>query len=934
MKNCPKCKTEYPDDKMFCKICGVKLISAKETDPKFTAKKMVLEERIKIDPLNISLLNELAELLIENNLYDEAILILYKILAIEDNNLKAQRYLFHCLNAKGKTKEAAEIGYKLVDLFPDNSDLILEVALLAMGEEDHNRALDYFDRIIKIDPNKKNTWKYKATLLSKIGDKSSALDTWSTVYKIDSHDTEAKLYLGVEAAKNGEYSKAKELIESVVKGSKEITQNQFVGLVYLAKSFLNLSPDADNIPDLYAKIFEVNQPDWLDDDQKLVLADIAFALGKKALDKEDYNTALSYFENVGEFGNIKMGKRGCALTYYKMSEGYYNKADLQNAEYYIGESLKHDPTNPEVKEKYSEIIKKIKAGKSKKLRKNIIAFSITALLIIAGYFAITLYLSQKDTSDWEDAKKENTVAAYQKYLNLYPNGKYNSEAYNAQDESLWYESIKSNTVEDYEHYIAKYPNGKHILQAIDKWEDALWVYSKNTNDYRNYIAQYPGGKYINQINSLVNNLDISSNVNLVTPNKLKDISNNNGSNILTNLKSVGFNSGNINNGADLGTGNANKYLYQPNTLGLTCNSPFSMICWVKLNSEITSGNYTFLSIAYGNSGICVDYYLSYAYNGGTRQIFISRDRVGIISNGVSYKVTMGTSNWYQLALTYDGSSLDAYVNGSSIGRVSASGIGNASGSTGFSIGNRIYNGTNYSSANIQDVSVFSRVLSITEMSNCYNTTIKEKPSYLTRKNNSNIGANISDESSNIISSTISHESRPEGTNSLNIALNKPCYISTNGAEKSQDAEFRPQFTDNGNFFGGSKNKLKETGTNSYLSYVLTDGNVESFNGWVNREYNRLMQLNVTINLQDEYDITSIRYNVGKCMRSNTWNADKMITPIGSISTKPGYGNWTEIKGKMTTSKLKITFEKTRVSWETDWLMIGEIEVYGTKVQKR
>jgi hypothetical protein len=220
------------------------------------------------------------------------------------------------------------------------------------------------------------------------------------------------------------------------------------------------------------------------------------------------------------------------------------------------------------------------------------------------------------------------------------------------------------------------------------------------------------------------------------------------------------------------------------------------------------------------------------------------------------------------------------------------------------------------------------------MSNCYNTTIKEKPSYLTRKNNSNIGANISDESSNIISSTISHESRPEGTNSLNIALNKPCYISTNGAEKSQDAEFRPQFTDNGNFFGGSKNKLKETGTNSYLSYVLTDGNVESFNGWVNREYNRLMQLNVTINLQDEYDITSIRYNVGKCMRSNTWNADKMITPIGSISTKPGYGNWTEIKGKMTTSKLKITFEKTRVSWETDWLMIGEIEVYGTKVQKR
>jgi hypothetical protein len=70
------------------------------------------------------------------------------------------------------------------------------------------------------------------------------------------------------------------------------------------------------------------------------------------------------------------------------------------------------------------------------------------------------------------------------------------------------------------------------------------------------------------------------------------------------------------------------------------------------------------------------------------------------------------------------------------------------------------------------------------------------------------------------------------------------------------------------------------------------------------------------------------------MRSTTWNADKMITPIGKIATKPGYENWTEIKGNIITSKLKITFEKTRLSWETDWLMIGEIQVYGNKIQKR
>jgi len=76
-----------------------------------------------------------------------------------------------------------------------------------------------------------------------------------------------------------------------------------------------------------------------------------------------------------------------------MSEGYYNKADLQNAEYIMvrASSRSYDP---EVKEKYSEIIKKIKLVRVE-TEKKYIAFSITALLIIAGYFAITYIFSER-----------------------------------------------------------------------------------------------------------------------------------------------------------------------------------------------------------------------------------------------------------------------------------------------------------------------------------------------------------------------------------------------------------------------------------------------------------------------------------------------------------------------------------------------------------
>ena len=32
MKTCPKCKTEYPDDKMFCKTCGLELVKSTSSD--------------------------------------------------------------------------------------------------------------------------------------------------------------------------------------------------------------------------------------------------------------------------------------------------------------------------------------------------------------------------------------------------------------------------------------------------------------------------------------------------------------------------------------------------------------------------------------------------------------------------------------------------------------------------------------------------------------------------------------------------------------------------------------------------------------------------------------------------------------------------------------------------------------------------------------
>ena len=63
----------------------------------------------------------------------------------------------------------------------------------------------------------------------------------------------------------------------------------------------------------------------------------------------------------------------------------------------------------------------------------------------------------------------------------------------------------------------------------------------------------------------------------------------------------------------------------------------------------------------------------------------------------------------------------------------------------------------------------------------------------------------------------------------------------------------------------------------------------------------------------------------------------MVTPLGEsiitlgtsyTSSTTGTGVWTEITGNITASEVTIRLEKTRTSTTTDWLFIGEIEIYG------
>jgi len=55
-------------------------------------------------------------------------------------------------------------------------------------------------------------------------------------------------------------------------------------------------------------------------------------------------------------------------------------------------------------------------------------------------------------------------------------------------------------------------------------------------------------------------------------------------------------------------------------------------------------------------------------------ILIVKNR-GVDNDYFNYSLTMGTSDWYNIVLTYDGTNVEGYVNGESVGTVASSGNG-------------------------------------------------------------------------------------------------------------------------------------------------------------------------------------------------------------------------------------------------------------------
>src|SRR6267142_896903 len=187
---------------------------------------------------------------------------------------------------------------------------------------------------------------------------------------------------------------------------------------------------------------------------------------------------------------------------------------------------------------------------------------------------------------------------------------------------------------------------------------------------------------------------------------------------LTNNNSATYGAGLIGNCVIFGTSNTNKYLSNANNLGIT-GGAMSIAMWVNPQTAPSATTY---ALATQSDVTTSDTFFSIYYEdaGGLRVRF-QRTKVGVAANNFSHSVDLGTGSWHQLVLTYNGSTVTGYLDGSSVGTVASS--GNGSGGTNFNAFELARNnpdGGEYASVKEDEVGVWSRELTSAEVTSLYN----------------------------------------------------------------------------------------------------------------------------------------------------------------------------------------------------------------------
>jgi hypothetical protein len=136
-----------------------------------------------------------------------------------------------------------------------------------------------------------------------------------------------------------------------------------------------------------------------------------------------------------------------------------------------------------------------------------ISKSLATIISILFLLTVSTSLHAGEQEDYQAARNENTIDAWESYLKKYPEGQNVKAAREAHDILLCQEaekSVKNPSALGILFKRCKTPDGSDKVFRL--WDDALWTTAKKTDTseaYRGYLLRFPGGQHVKEANAAV-----------------------------------------------------------------------------------------------------------------------------------------------------------------------------------------------------------------------------------------------------------------------------------------------------------------------------------------------------------------------------------------------------------------------------------------------
>lgn len=125
--------------------------------------------------------------------------------------------------------------------------------------------------------------------------------------------------------------------------------------------------------------------------------------------------------------------------------------------------------------------------------------NLIQMLTIVMLF-ITMFACSSPEKDWQVARHENTIEAYQNFLRKFPSSEFTEEASKRLEKLEWESAIASNELTEYRAFLDKYTDSQHREEARKRIDDIEWEKSIATNTikaYQTYLSSVPLGSHKN-----------------------------------------------------------------------------------------------------------------------------------------------------------------------------------------------------------------------------------------------------------------------------------------------------------------------------------------------------------------------------------------------------------------------------------------------------